>query len=120
MHADAVGKYFAVLPGFLGREHRYVLYTFCAINEHASMQRRASCASPLPMGETTRNSSSVCARSTCVMPIQTAGILRLMGILASVLDASYTGFIPIQVIAPAASCTSGCDELSSPAGRSPS
>src|SRR5579883_2955670 len=34
-----------------------------------------------------RNSSSVCVHSMCVMPTHTAGMLRLMGIFASVLDA---------------------------------
>ena len=62
-------------------------HVYCAIKVHASTQRRVSWASPSPIGGTDRNSSSVCDRSTRVIPIHTAGILRLMGIFASVLEA---------------------------------
>ncbi len=70
-----------------GRYTGALACVYCAIKAQASIQRRVSWASPSPIGGTERNSSSVCDRSTWVIPIHTAGILRLMGIFASVLEA---------------------------------
>src|SRR5580658_5943272 len=97
---------------------RYTNYTTPATASRVA--RPASIPRRLLADSTSIHSSNECSRAPVPPePIRIAGMLMLIGMLASVEDASNRVENPFASIAACAKRTSSCDSLVWPAGRSP-